>query len=116
MAHLTPSLLSMLGLNATGDLGPLSIYKSQRHKLVFYPRVPALNPPSALQKVNRSKWRIAAMQWTGLPEATRQLWETASKRACLKVTGYNLWIYYATTLDRRTIQTIENQSGIDLLP
>jgi hypothetical protein len=114
MTKTANDLLPLLGLNTTGDLGPYTIYKSQRGVLVFYPRMPALNPPSPMQTIQRAKWAAAAAGWRAQPPTTRRQWEAAAKKAGLKITGYNLWIYSHSKPDARTYRTVSTQSGIPL--
>lgn len=116
MALTDNKILALLGFNATGDLGPWTLYTSARHQIVFYPRMPALNPPTPLQLVMRNRWSLAAAAWQMLTPAARKNWELASKRARLKITGYNLWLYLSTTGDRATVDTIARQSGVTLFP
>lgn len=116
MARTDNKILALLGFSCTGDLGPWTLYTSARHQIVFYPRVPALNPPTPLQIVMRDRWRQAAATWQMLSTATRENWELASKRASLKITGYNLWVYLSTTADRATVDTIARQAGVTLFP
>jgi len=116
MAATDNKILALLGFNATGDLGPWTLYTSARHQIVFYPRVPNLNPPSPLQQIMRHRFTAAASLWQMKTPAERQTWETASKQASLKITGYNLWTYYVLTNDQSTIRTIEHQTQTSLLP
>lgn len=108
-------ILALCGFNVTGDLGPISVYRSRRGALVFYPRVPALSPPTTLQLIQRNRFRAAAISWQGLPEETRAQWEAATIAAKLAVTGYNLFTYYQMTGDVGTLRTITNHTGIPLV-
>ena len=40
----------------------------------------------------------------------------AARAAGLSITGYNLFVWYQYSQDLATIQTIEHQTGINLLP
>jgi hypothetical protein len=44
------------------------------------------------------------------------MWETMARRAHVKATGYNLWIYANLTGDWQTIETIQRQSRVTLTP
>lgn len=109
-------LLAFLGWRIQGDLGPWTFYTSARGSIVWYERTPALNPPSAIQQVMRDRWRIAAQAWHSLDQETKARWELASQRANLHITGYNLWVYWRTTQDRTSVETVARQSGLTLLP
>jgi hypothetical protein len=108
------NILTMLGWNSTGDVGPWTLYTAKDHGLVFYARVPALNPASPGQKYMRTQWELAAAAWQALSKAQRTAYESASKKLSLRITGYNLYLYQRTTGDRATIRTIERQTGLTL--
>lgn len=110
-----PKLLSFLGFSATGDLGPLTAYTSKQHKQVWFPKTNPLNPPSAMQHKMRNFFRLVAMSWRALSATQRQAWQQAADAAGLRVTGYNLFLWYQRTRDAATIATIERQTGISLL-
>lgn len=108
-------LLGLAGFNVTGDVGPLTVYRSRRRALVFYPRMPALNPPSTLQLIQRNRWTTAAILWRAALPATRADWEAAAQKARLMCTGYNLWVYHQCTGDDATLRTITRNTGIGLV-
>jgi hypothetical protein len=108
-------LLALLGFNCTGDVGPWTLYTSKRGALVFYPRVPALSPPSAQQFSQRQRFSQAASLWRMMPQSARDNWELATKRASLKLTGYNLFTFWYTRRDLDIIRTIERQTSLQLL-
>jgi len=116
MAMKLKPLLSVLGLVTWGDIGPLTVYRNKRGALVFYAKAPPLCPASPLQTIYRNKWRAAATAWNALTEDVRGRWELATKRANLRLTGYNLWVYYHTTGDVDAIETVEGITGLALLP
>jgi len=108
-------LLGALGFRVTGDLGPWTFYTSASKSLVFFPRMPAKEPASPAQITQREKFATAGAQWAQLSEEKRREWERAARRAGVRATGYNLFTYLVATGRKRTIQTIERQSGIALL-
>lgn len=108
-------LLGFAGLNVTGDVGPLTVYRSRRGALVFYPRMPALNPPSALQLVQRNRWTMAARMWKALLPDARANWERATKLAGLRCQGYNLFVFWASGGNPNIIRTITNNTGVELI-
>lgn len=110
-----PKFLTLLGFNATGDLGPLTAYTSIRHKAVWFPKTNPLNPPSIMQTKMRNFFRLVATQWRALTPAQRNAWSTAARSGGLRVTGYNLFTWYQRTHDAATIETIERQTGIQLI-
>lgn len=109
-------LLRQLGIHVTGDLGPWTFYTSRLKGLVWFPRSPPLVPASPLQVHQRNKFRRAARLWHSLTPQMRDDWKTATQRANLAITYYNLFVYFVTTDDVAAINTIEQQSSINLLP
>jgi hypothetical protein len=107
--------LTLLGFNATGDLGPLTAYTSRRAGTVWFPKAPPLKPPSIPQIRMRDRMRLAAQAWKALSNEARQRWHDACRRAHLYIHGYNLWVWYQITRSRSGLSTIERQSGLSLL-
>ena len=116
MAHAPRKLLNFLSMSTQGDLGALTLYTSQRQKLVIFPRAPPLMPPSLEQSLQRQKFVTASIGWNTLTSAEKLRWKRAVSIANLRITGYNLWCYWSLTNDQQTIATIERQTGISLLP
>lgn len=108
--------LNLLGLSPTGDIGPFTMYTSQRGRPVWFPKSPPLSPPSARQIEQRNKWRNAALFWQGVPLQEKQNWKRAASRVHLRITHLNLFMYWATTDRSDIIHTVERDSGIQLLP
>lgn len=109
-------ILHMLGTHVTGDFGPWTFYTSRRSGVVWYPRAPALQPPTPLQTYWRNQFRIAGNIWRGIGAEARADWMAAEKLANLSITGYNLFTYYILTGDAAAIETIERQTGLQLIP
>lgn len=107
--------LKLLGMNATGDLGPLTAYTSRRAGTVWFVKAPPTKPPTLHQIHQRDRFRFAARAWRTLDESTRQKWHAAARRARLIVHGYTLYIWWALKRDRAAMRTIELQSGLSLV-
>ena len=107
--------LKFIGMNPTGDLGPLTAYTSVQHGTVWFLKSPPTKPPSVLQLHQRDRFRFAAQAWRALDEETRQTWHAACRACYLIVHGYTLFVYWQLTRQRATIRTIELQSGRTLL-
>ena len=108
--------LNLLGLRPTGDLGPLTGYTSKRGKPVWFLKAPPTSPPTGWQIHQRNLFRAIAVHWNHLSPEQRAAWLAAAEAARLKITGYNLFVWYHLTNDRAAIATIEHQTGIQLLP
>lgn len=108
-------LLSYFGLSPTGDFGPFTFYTAKNKKPVWFVKAPPTKPPTDRQLYQRYFFSTIALMWKNLEEDVRANWETASKRAHLRMTGYNLFVWYQAHRDDRIIETIEHQSGVQLL-
>lgn len=105
-----------LGFTLQGDIGPYTMYRSARRKLVIFPKAPPHKPASRLQLWHRMKWTAAARCWKNLCAPHRARWSLAAQRLRLNVSGYNLFLWYCCRKDDALILTIERQTGLDLLP
>ena len=106
----------MLGTHVTGDFGPYTFYTSRRSGVVWYPRSPALKPPTPLQLHWRNQFRLAGTIWREFTHDQREQWHRAEHLAHLSITGYNLFTYFILTNDVAAIRTIEHQTGLKLIP
>lgn len=109
-------LLKFLGFQPTGDLGPWTIYTAADGGIVAFPRSPPLRPPTYWQLRQRQRFAAAALSWQLVGPEARAAWEAVTHAASLRVTGYNLFVWYLLRQDAACIRTLENQTGIDLLP
>ncbi len=109
-------MLNLMGLRPTGDLGPLTGYTTKRGRAVWYLKAPPKEPPTGYQTHYRNLFRLVAMAWQSLPSQQRSDWLDAARRASLRITGYNLFLWYYHTRDTAVIATVEHQTGLTLLP
>lgn len=110
------NLLSCLGFVIWGDLGPLTIYRSKRGKIVAFPKTWPKTPASPQQAVMRNRLSANAAGWTAQPAAVKHAWDQAARTASLCMTGYNLMQHYCLTNDHAAIRTLERQTNQTLLP
>lgn len=107
--------LLLIGFDLTGDIGGLTAYTNNRGRAVLYPRASPLNPPSDAQQTQRDALTEAANGWATLGQQTKSEWQRAARRAALRITGYNLWVYWWLTGDTAVVKTISQQTGINLV-
>lgn len=107
-------LIQLLGIRIQGDLGPVTIYVSRRHQVVWYDKAPPLEPPSHQQRLQHAKWRSAARSWRYLTQEERGRWTAAVKRCHIPLTGYNLFVGLYTNPDPMALQTIARRANVDL--
>lgn len=111
-----PKVFTAWGWNPTGDWGPLTIYTAKNKKPVLFLKAPPKVPASIRQAFVRGKMTIIAQCWSTLPQADKDNWEAASKKARLRMTGYGLFQWFHWRGDPKTLATIERQSGQTLTP
>jgi len=109
-------LYSTLGFVVWGDLGPVTIYRNKRGKIVFFAKTWPHKPPSPAQLAQREKFTQAATAWQALTSVTRAEWEEATRRASLCMNGYDLFVHWSLTADDQAIRTLEHQTSTTLLP
>lgn len=109
-------LFSWLGFVAWGDLGPTTIYRNKKGKMVAFSKTWPEKPPSPDQVVNRQKFIDAAIAWQALTPAKRAQWHLAARRASLCMHGYDLYVSWHTTGNDSDIDTLERQTNTDLIP
>jgi len=117
MAHQPQeALFSMLGTVIYGDIGPLTLYKNMNGKIVAFRKTWPKEVPSFLQLRQRQLFRDAAAAWRALTKAKKAQWETATLRSSLRVSGYGLFVHHQLEHDDAAIQTLQRQTGTDLIP
>lgn len=110
-----PSITKFWGWWPTGDWGPFTFYTShRRHLTVAYPRSPPKEPPSWKQKFAQADFQLAAEAWSLLTRPIKDRWTLAAKRAHLRISGFNFWMYVQIRHDVAAARTVQRQSGIDL--
>lgn len=112
---LPPAFFQYLGTTTNGDYGPFTMYRSKRGKLVFFPKTWPKDPATYNQTLNRNRWRHAGQRWRDLEPATRALWKQLGKRANLTISGYNLFIFYMMGKGTKAVDTLQRNTGIDVL-
>jgi len=109
-------LLRFLGFSTQGDFGPWTFYTGRRNQLVWFVKSPPLEPPSQLQTSRRNAFRLNGYLWRRLSPEHQNDWETAAKRAHLRINGHNLFTYWNLTKDDAAVRTVERLSHVKLIP
>lgn len=110
-----PSIWQFLGVLTNGDLGPYTFYTNKRGHLVVFLKTWPKDPASYNQKLNRDKWRHAALRWQSLDQSVRDLWRDLGYRAHLTISGYNLYMHYITGKGTATVETCQRLTNIDVI-
>jgi hypothetical protein len=103
-----------LGWNTQGDLGPYTFYTASDQGLVIYLSTTPRRKHKRQCAHYKNKFRLIGAQWQMLTPEARADWELASKRAGLRISGYNLYTYWLMSDDRAAITTVERHSGVTL--
>jgi hypothetical protein len=101
-----------LGLYPSGDLGLFTYYCTKKRKCVRFLRTSPKDPPSPAQIRQRALWTGIAHQWTSLGVQGQEPWRRAAAGARIRITAFNLYIYYHARNDLPCLNTIANQSGV----
>ena len=114
MQTAVPKTFTYLGLKIQGDLGPFTCYTSSQGQVVWYLKAPPKTPPSWQQFNQRDTFVYTGWCWSCLTPAQKAVWKAVAARACLRITGYDLFTYYCVTGDEPPIETVERQATIAL--
>jgi len=109
-------LFTVLGFVIWGDLGPTTIYRNKKGKVVFFAKTWPHKPPSPKQLIWQTLFTAAAAAWKTLTPDARLQWETATRRASLCCNGYDLFVHWYIEQDDLAMQTLERQTRTLLLP
>lgn len=104
-----------MGVLTNGDFGPYTFYTSKRKNLVIFLKTWPKDPATYHQKLNRDRWRHAAVRWRGLDNSTRAKWKLLARRANLTISGYNLFLHYVTGKGTAAVETCQRVTGIDVI-
>lgn len=115
MKQLPPSMWQFLGSNTNGDCGPYTFYTSRRKKLVIFLKTWPKDPATYHQKLNRDRWRHAAVRWRALTPQTQTAWKTLGLRANLTISGYNLFIHYMMGKGTETVHACQRIAKLDVI-
>lgn len=119
MALAPQQILFLTGFAVQGDLGPWTSYTATNrgpHGKVLFLKAWLKDPTSPRQKTHRDRIRAAAAAWKNLTQQQRENWERTTIVLSLRLTGYNLFTHWHMIGDDTNIETLERQSGIQLLP
>jgi hypothetical protein len=105
---------NLIAINVAGDCSGLSIYTDRYGKKIFYPFSPPKEPPSALQIIQREKFRLAQRSWASLSATEKETLELAVNRTSIPLTGQNLYMSAILRNDPESYETIQRQSGLTL--
>lgn len=105
--------IPLMGLNIQGDIGPFTCYKSRKKRIIWFPKAPPEKPPSLLQRLNHDRWSAAAQFWRNLTPAARSNWTLLAHQANLRISGYNLFLYWFVKNDRSIVDTLIRHTGTD---
>lgn len=106
---------NLIGLQISGDIGDLTIYTDRFGKKVAFEKSPPKEPPSSEQIVLRSRFKQAQADYMAQSDQVKLAYEEATKRGSLTMTGQNLWISVAMRHTFDSLETLEVETGIELL-
>lgn len=111
---LSPLSANILGLQVSGDLGPLTIYTDRLGRKIAFPKSPPKKPPSPAQVIQRARFSSAQAAYMALSDPQKESYELLTILASFCLTGQNLFISVALTHSFQFLDTIERQFGIQV--
>lgn len=106
----TDRFMSLLGFVASGDLGPLTCYRSKTGRIVQFAKTWPKHTPTLAQLTGRARMSFGAEQWRHFTPYQKLAWKTAARTANLCMTGYGLWIGWWFRPDYARYYAIERQT------
>jgi len=109
------ALYSIFGVVLWGDLGPVTMYRNHRGKIVAFAKSWPHKPASPEQAAQRAIFIAAATSWQTLSPEQKAQWHIATRRACLCLHGYDLFVHWFTSRDAQAMDTLERQTSTTLV-
>lgn len=116
MVMIPKESIHLLGINVQGDIGPWTCYRNIRRGTTVFLRSPPKEPPSELQSMLRLKWSRIARLWQGISQVERNKWIKVARINRLRISGYNLFLWFHCTRDFGLLKTLTRHAGIELTP
>lgn len=110
----TDKMMLLMGLKIQGDFGPITCYTNKRNQVVWFIKAPPRKPPSDQQILQRHQFIETAEKWEMIGKEEQQRWERLAQKAYLRITGYNLFMYWCLKGDLPAIVTVCGQAGMSL--
>jgi len=107
---------SLLGLIVSGDVDGITIYTDRHGRKVAYPKAPPKEPPTKMQVDVRARFKAAQAEYMSITVDQKRAYELLTKAASLCLTGQNLWIHVAMKHTFGTLDTLQAQTGISVIP
>jgi len=107
---------SVIGLIVSGDVDGITIYTDRYNRKVAYPKAPPKEPPTQMQVDVRNRFKSAQAEYMGLTPLQKEAYESLTKKANLCMTGQNLFIHVAMKLTYGTLTTLQEQTGVTVVP
>lgn len=113
-SHYKGSVINLLGLWISGDIGEYSIYTDRYGRKVWYYYTPPAKPPTPAQVRCRARFAEAHRTWKALSDDQKKALEDCSRKLSLTITGKNIWMSAAMRGRESQYLTLQRQSGIEL--
>jgi hypothetical protein len=90
-------LLNIMGFEVWGNIGSLTVWRTPRGSLVVAERYPRFDPRSPAQLNQRRRFKQAHDEFQSLTQEQKALWEEATKRLGIPMTGKNFYLHVRLT-------------------
>lgn len=106
--------LPLLGLYVAGDLADWTLWTTKRGRIVWAPRSPPRQPPTAAQLKQRARFAVAQQTWAAISSTLKAAWEQAMITCDLDMTGQNAVMSLALNPDPDALASINKRTGLNL--
>jgi hypothetical protein len=111
----TPELLSVLGINVSGDFDGATIYTTRKGKKVWFAQAPPRKPLSVWQLAWQRNFKVGMKIWSRLKPEERHAYRRVVDLARMCMLGHNLWLHAYLAGDNALLETLECQYRIPLV-
>jgi hypothetical protein len=111
---LTPSQVSVLGFQVSGDLAGSTIYTTRKGKKVVFAQSPPRKPLTVWQLAWQRNFRVGMALWSRMSPSDRLAYRRVCDAAKLCMLGHNLFLHAFLGGDNSTLDTLECQYQIPL--
>ena len=107
-------LAPILGMNQQGDLGGVTVYRSQRNRVVVFAKAPPKKPPSQLQLTFRNMWRLYGTAWNELTDQQRHDYRFTARKLRLRSSGAGVFYSLMRRRNPAELATLSRLAGVNL--
>ena len=105
---------SQTNVGIAGDVGPFTVWTTQRGKVVWIKRAPPDKPASDRQRQQRLRFRLAWMNWKAEPEEVKEKWRAIISHTQICMSAHNLYMALAMNPDYPGLKNRADAAGVEV--